>query len=132
MRDSEQKFQIKVSGQFSKFCLHQQLFTFKEFCMEKRMSNIFKTTNIAKLTKTILKSSCRVLQVTSKWKTLKKTCLFLRAVEFQSTFYIQISINLAIFSKKLQNCTFQKSHRSLSKHANIHINRGSLYEVTDF
>ena len=28
-------------GQFSKFCLRQQLFTFKEFYMETRLSNIF-------------------------------------------------------------------------------------------
>ena len=40
---------------FSKFCLRQQLFPFKEFCMEKRLSNIFKTTNVRKLIKAILK-----------------------------------------------------------------------------
>ena len=40
---------------FSKFCLRQQLLPFKEFCMEKRLSNIFKTTNVRKLIKAILK-----------------------------------------------------------------------------
>ena len=35
---------------------------FKEFCIEKKLSNIFKTTNIAKLTKVILKSSYRIRQ----------------------------------------------------------------------
>ena len=46
--------------------------------MEKRLPNIFKTTNATKLTKTILKSSYRVLQGTSKWKTLKHSVYFLR------------------------------------------------------
>ena len=39
--------------------------------MEKRLSNIFKTTIVTKLIKAILKCSHRVLQVTSKWKTLR-------------------------------------------------------------
>ena len=30
-------------GQHSKFCLRQELFAFKEFSIEKRLSNIFKT-----------------------------------------------------------------------------------------
>ena len=48
--------------QFSRFCLRQQLSVFKEFCIEKKLSNIFKTTNVTKLTKAILKSSYRVQQ----------------------------------------------------------------------
>ena len=32
---------------FLKFSLRQQLFAFKEFCMETRLFNIFKTTNVA-------------------------------------------------------------------------------------
>ena len=44
-------------GQFLNFYLHQQVFEFKEFCIEKRLSDIFKTTNVMKLAKTILKSS---------------------------------------------------------------------------
>ena len=31
--------------------LTSQLFVFKEFCMEKRLSNIFKTTNVMKSTR---------------------------------------------------------------------------------
>ena len=84
MLDSERTFKIKVSllGQFSKFCLRQQLCTFKEFCMKTRLSNIFKTTNVTNLTKVIKQKSYRFLQVTSKWKTLKQPVYFLKAVEF--------------------------------------------------
>ena len=39
------------------FHLGQQFFAFKEFCMKKWLCNTFKTTNVTKLTKTILKSS---------------------------------------------------------------------------
>ena len=39
-----------------KFCLRQQLFAFKGFCMETRLSNIFKTTNVTIFTETILES----------------------------------------------------------------------------
>ena len=69
-------------GQFSKFCLRQQLFTFKKFCMETRLSNTFKTTSVTKLTKVILESSYSVLQVTFKWKTSKRTVYFLKVIEF--------------------------------------------------
>ena len=44
-------------GQFSKFCLCQQLYAFKEFRMETRLLIISKTTNAKKFIKTILKSS---------------------------------------------------------------------------
>ena len=74
--------------------------------METRMSNIFKTTNIKNLTKVIQQNSYRVLQVTSKWKTLKQNVYFLKAVEFWPTFDIQVDITLAIFREKLQNHTF--------------------------
>ena len=70
--------------------------------MEKRLSNIFKTTNVTKLTKAILKGSYRVLQVTSKWKTLKQPVYFLRAIEFWPTSDIEISITW----EKFQNYTF--------------------------
>ena len=43
--------------QFSKFCLCQQLYAFKEFHMETRLLIISKTTNAKKFIKTILKSS---------------------------------------------------------------------------
>ena len=65
--------------------------------MEKRLFNIFKTINVAKLTKTILKTI---------WKTLKQSVYFLKAVEFWPIFDIQISITLATFWEKLQNYTF--------------------------
>ena len=65
MLDSDRTFKINVT-QCSKFCLRQQLFAFIEFFMEKRLSNIFKTANVTKLTKIILKSSYRALQVPSK------------------------------------------------------------------
>ena len=69
-----------------KFCLRQQLFAVKQFCNETRLSNIFKTTNVTNFTEAILKSSYRVLQVISKWKTLKQPVYFFKAVEFSSTF----------------------------------------------
>ena len=50
--------------------------------METRLSNIFKTTNFTNLTKVIQQNSYRVLQVTSKWKTLKQPVYFLKAVEY--------------------------------------------------
>ena len=86
-----------------KFCLRQQLFAFKQFCMEARLPNIFKTTNVTNLTMVIQESPYRVLQVTSKYKTLKQPVYFLKAVEFCSTFDIQIDISLTIFREKLQN-----------------------------
>ena len=67
----------KVKSQFSKFRLRQHLFVFKEFCRETRLSNIFKTTNVTKLTKPILESCYRVLlNVTSKGKSLKQHVYF--------------------------------------------------------
>ena len=53
-------------GEITLDSLRQQLFAFKEFCMEMRLSNIFKTKNITNLIKVILESSYRVLQVTFK------------------------------------------------------------------
>ena len=84
------------------------------------------------LTKIILENSYRVLQVTYKWKTLKQFVCFLKADEFCPTFDTQIDITLVIFREKLQNHTFKKSNRSLSKCTNIHINRSTHYEITVF
>ena len=80
------KWMLIVKGRFSKgyvaqsskFCLRQQLFAFKEFYMDTRLSNIFKTTNVTNFTKAILKSSYRVLEVTFKWKTLKQPVYFFK------------------------------------------------------
>ena len=108
MLDSKRTFKIKVRlrGQISKFWLGQQLFALKEFCMETRLSNIFKTTIVTNLAKVIQEGPYRVLNVTSKSKTLKQSVYFLKAVEFCPTFDIQIDITLAIFREKLQNHTF--------------------------
>ena len=69
--------------------------------MEKRLSNIFKTTNVSKLTKAVLENSYRVLQVTTKWKTLKQPVYFLRTIQFWPNFDIQIAITLAILWEKI-------------------------------
>ena len=114
---------------FSIFHLRQHLFAFKAHCMEMRLPSIFKTTNVSKLNKTILESSYRVLQVASKWKTLKWPVYILGVVAFWATFHIQIDITLPVFWEKLQNYTSEKAYRSFSKHANIYINMGSHYEI---
>ena len=74
--------------------------------METRLSNIFQTTNVTNLTKVIQKSSYRILQVASKWKTLKQPVYLLKVVGFWPTFDIQVDITLAVFQEKLQNQTF--------------------------
>ena len=74
--------------------------------MEMGLSNIFKTTNVMNLTKVILESSYRVLQITFKQKTLKQAVYSLKAVEFCPTFDIQTDITLVIFREKLKNHTF--------------------------
>ena len=71
--------------------------------MEARLSNIFKTTSVTNLTKVIQQNSYRVLQVISKWKTLKQPVYFLKAVEVWPTFDIHVDITLDIFREKLQN-----------------------------
>ena len=99
------------------------------FCMEGKLSNNFETTDVTKLTKAILEISYRVLQVTSKWKTLKQPVCFLRAVESWTTFDIQIDITLDIFWEMLRNHNFYKAHRCLSKSANIHVNGAYYCEI---
>ena len=73
--------------------------------METRLSNIFKTANVTNLTKVIQQSSYRVLQILSKWKTLKQPVYYLKAVEFWPTFDIQFDVTFAVFWEKLQNHT---------------------------
>ena len=63
--------------------------------METRLSNIFKITNVANLTKVIQQNSYRVLQVTSKWKTLKQPVYLLKTVECWPTFDVQADIKVA-------------------------------------
>ena len=67
------------------------------------------TTNVTNLTKVIQESSYRVLQITSKQKTLKRPVHFLKVVEFRSTFDIQIEITLAMLVKTLVE-TLVKRH----------------------
>ena len=76
--------------------------------METRLSNIFKTTNAMKLNNVILETYHLVLQVASKWKTLKRIVYFSKAVEFLGTFDIQIDITLTIFWENLQTILFRK------------------------
>ena len=73
--------------------------------METRLLNIYKTEKATSLTKVILESFYRILQVTFKWKTLTQPVYFLKTVEFCSSFDVQIYITLAIFREKLQNHT---------------------------
>ena len=87
--DSERPFKIKVKC--SKFRLHQQLFAFKEFYIEKRLSNIFKTVNddiFTKLTKTILKRSYRAPQ--------ESPCLISKII-FEENIYLVIFHELTKF-----------------------------------
>ena len=77
MLESERTFKIKVRSRwkvrdFLFMSAVSLVFFFKVFCMKKRLPNIFKTKNFTKLTKAILKSSYRVLEVTSKSKTPKQ------------------------------------------------------------
>ena len=111
MLDSERTFKIKVRSleQLSKCYLRQQLFAFKEFCMETRLSNIFKTTKVTNLAKVFQESPYRILQVTFKYKTLKQSVYFLKAVEFCPTFNIQIDIFWLYFGKSCKTTLFRKS-----------------------
>ena len=87
------------------------------------MSNTFKITNITNLTNVIQQYSCRVLQVTSKWKTLKQPVYFLKAIEFWPTFDIQVDITLAIFWLKVAKPHFLESPQKSLK---------TRYEITAF
>ena len=84
MVDFERKFKLKARCGWTvlEISLTSAVIAFTEFYMEERLSNIFKTRNVTKLTKAILKSPYRVLQVTSKLKTQQHSVYFLRAVEF--------------------------------------------------
>ena len=57
MPHSERTFKPKIRSPGAVFEIWLMSTDFKEFWMEKRLSNIFKTTNITKLIKAILKSS---------------------------------------------------------------------------
>ena len=73
MLDSERTFTVKVRLRWTPFeiLLTPVVICIQRFCMETRLSNILKTTNVTNLAKVIQENSSRVLQVTSKSKTLK-------------------------------------------------------------
>ena len=77
--------------------------------MEMRLSNIFKTTNVSNSTKSILKSSYTVLQVTFTQKTLKQPICFLKAVKFCSTFWHSSWHNFSYISRKVAKPRFLES-----------------------
>ena len=90
-------FKINMtSRQFPKFCLCQQLFAFKRFCMGARLSNILKTTNATNLVKTVLESTYKVALGTFKLLVPTRPAFLLREVEFQATFDIQIVLIFVI------------------------------------
>ena len=60
---SKSKINMGHLGQFSKFCLCQQLFAFQTFCMKTRLYNILKTT---KATQFIKEASHRPLKTSQK------------------------------------------------------------------
>ena len=62
--------------------LMQQLFAFKRFCMEMRLSNILKTTNATKFIKTILESTYKAVLGTSNLAAQIQQVFLLRAAEF--------------------------------------------------
>ena len=59
--DSSVKIKDRSRWTFLVIFLHQQLFARKDFSMETRLSNIFKTTNAMALTETILESTYTVV-----------------------------------------------------------------------
>ena len=63
MLDSQRTFErkIKLHWTVAEVLLRLLLLAFKEFYMQTRLSNIFKITNVMNFSKTILKSSSRVL-----------------------------------------------------------------------
>ena len=76
--DSENASKTKARSFWTyldKFCLCQQLFSFKEFSMEARLYNISKTKNATKLAKPTLESSYKFLLGTIKTD-LKTACIF--------------------------------------------------------
>ena len=93
---------------FQNFDYISKLCAFKEFCVETRLSNIFKTTNVTNSTKVIQQSSYSVLQVTSKWKTLKQLACFLKVVEFDLLFTFKLTLLWLYFGKSCKTTFFRK------------------------
>ena len=93
-------------GQFSKFCLCQQLFAFKDFCMETRLRNISKTRNDTDFNKTILESLYKVLLVTCNLTALKRPIFLLTTLEFWGTNSVSTIITSFVTCPKLGNYIF--------------------------
>ena len=98
---------------FENLLIFQQLFTYKVFCMEKRLPNIFKTTNVTKLTKAILKRTCRVLQVTCKWKTRKQPVCFFKGC--WPTFDIKLAYTFGYILGKVSKLHFLENQQKSLK-----------------
>ena len=120
MLDFEQRFKIMVTSRWtvSEILLTSAIIAFKVFCIETRMSNIFRTKNVTKLTEAILERCYRVLVVKCKQKTLNPSVYFLRVDGFCSTLTFK-------FTKRCRTTIFLK-------HASIHINRATHYKITTF
>ena len=76
------KIDMRSSWTVLQILLMQQLFAFKRFCMEMRLSNILKTTNATKFIKTILQSTYKVVLGTNNLAAPMWLVFLLRAVEF--------------------------------------------------
>ena len=76
--------------------LMSQLFGFKRFCMETRLSNILKTKNATKFIKTILESTYKVVLGTYNLAAPTQPAFLLKTVEFKATFDIEIVITFGI------------------------------------
>ena len=117
-KNSENKGKV-TSDSFRNFVYVSNYMHLKSFVWN------FKTKNVTNLTKVTQQNSYRVLQVTSKWKTLKQPICFIKAVEFWPTFDIQVDIKVA-------KPHLLENQRSLSKHIGIHINRAVHCKITAF
>ena len=111
--------------QFSKFCLRQQLFTFKEFRMKTRLHNISKNTNGTNFTKTILESSYKVLLGTCNLTAPKR--FFFKSPRVLSNFWHLICYNFSNISRKIAKLYFlEASQWSLTTRQN-HVYRATHY-----
>ena len=84
MLDSERTFKIKgkvTLDSFRNFVYVSNYVHLKSFAWKRDCPTSLKL-QVTNLTKVIQQNSYRVLQITSKWKTLKQPVYFLKAVEF--------------------------------------------------
>ena len=82
---SESENKINVQNNFLKFCLCQQLFVKKSFCMKMRLFNIFKTANSMMLIKLIFESPLHSSPNTIKISILKLLVHFSHLLQFLAT-----------------------------------------------